>query len=97
MADLKNLVADFMRSEHRRNPADPALSLNLFVNDIQSKGYDLSEWTETDWLSALNDFDIHGDKAIDALENIAGWGVVDNFVWASPSEEDLERAIESEE
>ena len=97
MADLLALADDFLRSAHRPNPPDPERQLNAFIRDVQSRGYDLSEWTEPDWRGALEAFGIEGDRAVDALENVAGWGVVDNFVWASPSEEDIERAIEEEE
>jgi hypothetical protein len=68
------------------NPPDPAVMLNQFLYEIQKSGNDLSSWDEEDWREALLRFGFAEEDLPDALENLASWGVVDNFVWEVPED-----------
>lgn len=93
---LKALVDRYFDTAYRPNPPlDPEALFNDFLAQVQRQGKDLSEYDESDWRTVLPDFGLDdADRAIDALENLAGWGVVDDFVWESDVEEEIEEGIE---
>lgn len=76
-------------------PLDPQALFNDFLNQIQEhKGQDVSEFSEEEWRRVLPEFGIEDpDQIVAALENLAGWGVVDNYVWSSPIEQDIDDEI----
>lgn len=93
---LKALVDDYFASGHRHNPPlDSDALFNDFLAQVQAEGKDLSEYDESEWRAVMPDFGIEdADLVIDALENLAGWGVVDRFVWESDVEQDIEDEID---
>jgi hypothetical protein len=96
MADLQRLVGDFFSNYHHPNPPLDAPALfNDFLNQIQEQGKDLSEWDESDWRGVMSEFGLETEGAVlDALENLAGWGVVDNYTWETTTEQEIEEEIE---
>lgn len=75
----------------RSNPAMPDdlprnVKLTLFMQHVQTLGTDMDQWTEDEWIAAMEQFGITGDDAIDMLEDVASWGMVDNFEWETPLE-----------
>jgi hypothetical protein len=92
MASLDRLAQEFIQQDGSLldNPDDPEITLNEFVLTLQKEGADVSQWDEAQWTKVLTErFGINEELVPDALENLAAWGVVDNFVWESDAEEEM--------
>ena len=84
MTSLIDLAEQF-KARPRSNPAvvDKEARVNEFLLNLQSSGADLGKWTENEWILALRKLGLNDEEIADSLENVAGWGVVDNFSWES--------------
>lgn len=81
----------FNQQQLKSNPAvsadlPRAVKLTMFMQHVQTLGTDMDQWTEDEWIAAMKQFGITGDDAIDMLEDVASWGMVDNFEWETPLE-----------
>ena len=87
MSSLLLELADQFSKRPQRNPPvkDVDTRVNEFIAEVQAKGLDLGKWTEDEWILALRKLGLDDEEIADALENVAGWGVVDNFSWESPA------------
>lgn len=78
---LHSLVREFMAGQaYRANPPPtPMVPVRQFLLAYQGGDNDISHFSEEEWFDALrDDFGIDGDFVGDALEEVAGWGVVDS-------------------
>jgi len=95
---LDELVSVFKAQHMRENPGDDTeMTLNAFLYEIQKSGNDLSSWSEDEWWEALRRFGFDEEDIPDALENVAGWGVVDNFVWALPESAEAVQLVDDDD
>lgn len=85
-SNLLDLVQEFDGSL-KENPA-PSSSIKyvMFLQQIQNRGADMSRWSEDDWSAALRKLGVPEDDIPEVLEDVASWGMVDNFEWATPIE-----------
>lgn len=99
MSNLDNLTDAFLRQKMQANPPagyeDAEMALNAFVAAMQEQGVDLGKWSEADWRVNLLKFGFDHDEVNSALENIGGWGVVDNFVYETETEQAVEEEVRS--
>lgn len=79
--DLLDLVDQYTGKLQQNPPLDYGVRVNQFVDAVQSKGQDLSQWGEDEWRAALEKLGVPDEAVFDMLENVASWGVVDNYVW----------------
>lgn len=84
---LDDLASLYFHGGYRANPrsedaghmiVDRGAALSGFIGSLQAGGNDLSSWTEADWRRVLDEqFAVDEDHMVDYLEDVAGWGVVD--------------------
>lgn len=95
MNGLETLIDEFLSEDIKENPDseydDPEMRLTRFMHQMQQAGNDVSSWNEEDWEAALLKLGFDEDDIFAALENVASWGVVDNYDWESPTEQLLYR------
>lgn len=82
MASLLQLAEKFNARPLRNPPVgDAKTRVNEFIAEVQAKGGEMGRWTEDEWILALRKLGLNDNQIADSLENISGWGVVDNFDW----------------
>lgn len=85
---LAQLADQFMSGSLKENPqhGDSGVRVNEFMLEIEQKGYADATWSEEDWVEALTKLGVPDDEIDNQLENVAGWGVVDDGAWMAPDE-----------
>lgn len=82
MNSLLELAEQFSKRPQRNPPVKDVNSrVNEFIAEVQANGADLGKWIEEEWILALRKLGLNDEEIADALENVAGWGVVDNSSW----------------
>ena len=103
MSELDSLMNQYWRENVRANDDNPLLlcgQLTDFLAQVQAlespegKTTDLGEWSEMDWKLALQRFGFRDDQILMALEVVASWGMVDEDVWESEADEEIEALAE---
>lgn len=85
---LSRLADQFMDESLKENPqhGDSGVRVNEFMLKLEQEGRADATWSEEEWVEALTKLGVPDDEIDDQLENVAGWGVVDDGAWQSPEE-----------
>lgn len=81
MATLIDFAEQFAKRLHQNPRLDASSRVTQFVSEVQASGEDLGKWDEDTWILALRKLGLSDDQIAAALEDVASWGVVDNYVW----------------
>lgn len=82
MKGLAELFEDYRSAELTANPEMPSgMTFTDFIHFVQSNHNDIGSWTEDDWVTAALACGVREERLCDAMEEVASWGVVDNYQW----------------
>lgn len=84
---LSRLADQFMQENPKHD--DHGVRVNEFMLQIERAGHADATWSESEWVETLMKLGVPDDEVDDQLENVAGWGVVDDGAWQSPEEKVL--------
>lgn len=85
MTRLDQLAEQF-NEQLKNNPSDAGSRVNQFLLSLQQGGIETALWDETAWSDALRKLGVPEEELYDQLENVAGWGVIDDGAWMAPDE-----------
>lgn len=88
---LTQLADQFMNESLKENPShdDSGVRVNEFMLKLEDEGFDDATWTEEQWAEALTKLGVPDDEIDDQLENVSGWGVVDDGAYMSEDEQQI--------
>ena len=63
----------------------PDILLDGFCEALQAGGHDLGEYTEEEWLDALERLGYAPEDSFGLMEQAASWAIVDVDTWVDPA------------